>query len=162
MNVPAVLPELTWYVLLVDMGGSAHNYAVDAAWMRRHQPVAGGYVVEYSDGYSSFSPAAAFEAGYSPTNAADLPTKVTRAALEARIGSVEYVVMPDGRTTICQMTMLNGFTIRGESSCVSVENFVKADGEKYAREKALDAAWAFEAYLLAERRSGSLLSGGAA
>ena len=80
------------------------------------------------------------------------PTKVTKEALQAKIGSIDYVVMPDGRTTVCQLTMQNGFTVRGESSCVSVENFNKELGEKYAYEKAFDAAWAFEGYLLAELR----------
>ena len=80
------------------------------------------------------------------------PTKVTKEALQAKIASIDYVVMPDGRTTVCQLTMQNGFTVRGESSCVSVENFNKELGEKYAYEKAFDAAWAFEGYLLAELR----------
>ena len=30
----------------------------------RHQPLPGGYYVRYPDGYESFSPAAAFEEGY--------------------------------------------------------------------------------------------------
>lgn len=81
-----------------------------------------------------------------------LPTKITKEALLARIKSVDYVVMPDCRTTICQLTMVNGFTVRGESSCVSVEYFNKILGENYAYEKALDAAWSFEAYLLADQR----------
>ena len=80
------------------------------------------------------------------------PTKVTREHLGKRIVAADYVVMPDGRTTVCQLTMQNGFTVRGESSCVSVENFNKELGEKYAYEKAFDAAWAFEGYLLAELR----------
>lgn len=80
------------------------------------------------------------------------PTKVTREHLGMRIASADYVVMPDGRTTVCQLTMQNGFTVRGESSCVSAENFNKELGEKYAYEKAFDAAWAFEGYLLAELR----------
>ena len=80
------------------------------------------------------------------------PTKVTREHLEKRIASIDYVVMPDGRTTVCQLTMQNGFTVRGESSCVSAENFNKELGEKYAYEKAFDSAWAFEGYLLAELR----------
>lgn len=81
-----------------------------------------------------------------------LPTKVTAEALAAKIVDATYVVMPDGRTTICQLTMENGFTVRGESSCVSVENFNKALGEEYSYRKALDKAWAFEGYLLAEDR----------
>lgn len=80
------------------------------------------------------------------------PTRVTKEAILAKIAAVDYVVMPDGRTTICQLTMQNGFTVRGESSCVSVENFNKELGEKYAYEKAFDAAWAVEGYLLAELR----------
>ena len=39
---------------------------VDAAWLTRNPKLArGGYFVEYEDGYTSYSPAAAFENGYS-------------------------------------------------------------------------------------------------
>lgn len=37
----------------------------DAEYFRKHKPVAGGYYVVYDDGYKSFSPAKAFEDGYS-------------------------------------------------------------------------------------------------
>lgn len=37
---------------------------VKPEWMERFKPEIGGYFVRYDDGYSSFSPAAAFEAGY--------------------------------------------------------------------------------------------------
>lgn len=40
------------------------DFRVDAAYLRKHDPQAGGYYVRYSDGYESFSPAAAFEEGY--------------------------------------------------------------------------------------------------
>lgn len=33
-------------------------------WYRKHKPVSGGYLVIYKDGYESFSPAEAFEEGY--------------------------------------------------------------------------------------------------
>jgi hypothetical protein len=33
-------------------------------YMLKHEPVAGGYYVVYEDGYKSFSPAEAFESGY--------------------------------------------------------------------------------------------------
>lgn len=45
------------------------NYApfdVDSQFDSKHRPVAGGYYVVYDDGYKSFSPAEAFESGYSP------------------------------------------------------------------------------------------------
>lgn len=37
---------------------------VDAQWAARHDAKVGGYYVIYADGYSSFSPRAAFEEGY--------------------------------------------------------------------------------------------------
>jgi hypothetical protein len=37
---------------------------VDAEWVSKHSPEAGGYYVSYDDGYKSYSPAAAFENGY--------------------------------------------------------------------------------------------------
>lgn len=33
-------------------------------WMNKHRPYAGGYLVVYEDGYKSYSPAKAFEEGY--------------------------------------------------------------------------------------------------
>jgi hypothetical protein len=37
---------------------------VSAEWLNKHQPQAGGYFVRYDDGYTSYSPAEAFEGGY--------------------------------------------------------------------------------------------------
>lgn len=39
---------------------------VGAAWVAKHNPQPGGYYVAYADGYSSYSPAEAFESGYTP------------------------------------------------------------------------------------------------
>lgn len=44
-----------------------HGYGsfwVDADFVRKHGPHVGGYYVVYKDGYKSFSPAEAFEEGY--------------------------------------------------------------------------------------------------
>lgn len=75
---------------------------------------------------------------------------VTLSRIQSRVVGAEYVVMPDGRTTICQLTLVNGFTVRGESSCVDIKNFNKALGEKYAYENAIEKCWQLEGYLLAE------------
>ena len=40
-------------------------FEVSAEYMAKHNPVYGGYYVVYPDGYKSFSPAEAFEGGYS-------------------------------------------------------------------------------------------------
>ena len=37
---------------------------LSAEYMRKHNPKVGGYYVVYADGYKSWSPAEAFEAGY--------------------------------------------------------------------------------------------------
>lgn len=39
-------------------------FVVNAEYVRKHNPQAGGYFVQYEDGYTSFSPAEAFESGY--------------------------------------------------------------------------------------------------
>lgn len=40
------------------------SFVVDEAYLNKHKPEAGGYYVVYEDGYKSFSPAAAFDSGY--------------------------------------------------------------------------------------------------
>lgn len=40
-------------------------FDVPAEYVMRHKPEAGGYYVVYDDGYKSYSPAKAFEEGYS-------------------------------------------------------------------------------------------------
>lgn len=39
-------------------------FRVNADYVRKHKPEVGGYYVVYADGYKSFSPAKAFEDGY--------------------------------------------------------------------------------------------------
>lgn len=39
-------------------------FKVDAEYVAKHQPQAGGYYVVYRDGYKSWSPASEFEDGY--------------------------------------------------------------------------------------------------
>lgn len=39
-------------------------FRVKHEYVHKHKPIAGGYYVVYEDGYASFSPAKAFEEGY--------------------------------------------------------------------------------------------------
>lgn len=43
-------------------------FKVDWQYMSKHKPEVGGYFVVYEDGYRSFSPAKAFEDGYTLIN----------------------------------------------------------------------------------------------
>jgi hypothetical protein len=55
------------------LSGEGLTVEVDEAWLKKHSPdydgnplssLLGGYYVVYADGYKSFSPAVAFEEGY--------------------------------------------------------------------------------------------------
>lgn len=50
-------------IIPADDGFAA--FKVDREYVHKHKPEVGGYYVVYSDGYKSFSPAKAFEEGYS-------------------------------------------------------------------------------------------------
>lgn len=47
-----------------DEGYEACAFVVSGDWMRKHRPQISGYYVVYGDGYVSWSPAVAFEDGY--------------------------------------------------------------------------------------------------
>ena len=89
--------------------------------------------------------------------------RVTKADVEAKIASEHYFTAAQGmraaffedgglpardlkhapleRLTICVLVLKNGFTVTGESTCVSPENFDKEIGRKIARQKAVDKVW---------------------
>ncbi len=46
---------------------------VSDEYIAKHKPEIGGYFVQYADGYQSFSPAEAFEAGYSEVESVTTP-----------------------------------------------------------------------------------------
>lgn len=51
-----------------ELGFEEEGYAPIVApkeWLDKHNPAVGGYYIVYEDGYKSYSPAEAFEAGYS-------------------------------------------------------------------------------------------------
>lgn len=52
---------LVAHLTLGEIGGV---WTAPQDWMDKNKPQAGGYLVEYEDGYRSYSPAKAFEEGY--------------------------------------------------------------------------------------------------
>lgn len=66
---------------------------------------------------------------------------VTKEQVLGAIKGETYTVLPDRRTTICQLTLFNGFTVDGHSVCASPENFDPVKGNHYAREQALEKVW---------------------
>lgn len=78
--------------------------------------------------------------------------KVTPESIKARITKVDYLTLPDSTVTLCNITIENGFSVRGESACVDPRNFNQEVGKTIAYRNAFDKLWALEGYLLAERR----------
>ena len=77
--------------------------------------------------------------------------RVTIEQIEAKIKDKKFTVLEDGKTTICNLYLENGFTVCGESACVDPANFDKEIGEKIAYENARDKLWLLEGYLLQEK-----------
>lgn len=58
-----------------------------------------------------------------------------------------------GCLTFCVLVLRNGFTVTGESACVSPENFDAEIGRKIARENAKQKIWPLMGYALKQQLS---------
>ncbi len=77
--------------------------------------------------------------------------RVTPARLDEVIASEQYYVFPNTTFTACLLTLVNGYTVLGESACASPENFNAELGRKIARDNAKNKIWALEGYLLRQQ-----------
>ncbi len=77
--------------------------------------------------------------------------KVTQQDVDNEIRTVEYIVLPDGRTTICMLTLVNGYTVRGEASCVHIDNYNEKLSQKISLENAKDKVWPLLGFRLADK-----------
>lgn len=89
-----------------------------------------------------------------------MKNKLTVEDIESKIKDKKFTVLEDGKTTICNIYLENGFTVRGESSCVDPVNFDKETGEEIAFLNAKDKIWVLEGYLLQEKLYQLKLNGG--
>lgn len=123
---------------------------VDPSMFARFTPGKGDWFVVYEDGFESFSPAKAFEEGYTPQG--ELPDRVTLDMLEKRVVRQDFFHPLQTTLTMCVLVLDNGFTVIGESACVNPAIYDQVIGRKLAREQAIEKLWQLEGYLLAERR----------
>lgn len=74
-------------------------------------------------------------------------------AMEAAAAGYNNVGIPAPLAclTICVLVLANGFTVTGESSCASPENFDAELGRKIAFRNARDKIWQLEGYVLRTR-----------
>lgn len=68
-----------------------------------------------------------------------------------KIAHVDYHIFERTRLTVCCVTLKNGFSVTGESACVSPENFNAQIGRQVAFQNARDKIWELEGYLLRQR-----------
>lgn len=138
-------------------------------------PADDGYLVEYLDGgkanhpefkgYISWSPKDVFERAYKHTRTGNIAPHVTPADIESNIIAQHFFTAAQGSRastpqqsvhesldllTICVLVLRNGFTVTGESACVSPENFNAEVGCKVARQHAVEKIWPLMGYALKE------------
>jgi hypothetical protein len=73
--------------------------------------------------------------------------------IESKIVGETYTVLPSGKVMVCELTLRNGFTVRGDAAVVSRANFNEEIGRKISRANAVQQIWQLEGYLLQERLS---------
>ena len=77
--------------------------------------------------------------------------RITPDRLEEVIASEQFHVFPNTTFTACLLTLVNGYTVAGESACASPENFNAELGRKIARDNAKNKIWQLEGYLLKQK-----------
>lgn len=78
--------------------------------------------------------------------------RVTEDLICSKIKNIDFTVMPSGKAVVCEITLENGFTVRGESAVVDPANFVLEIGQNIAFTHAVDKIWEVEGYLMQERK----------
>lgn len=76
------------------------------------------------------------------------------ADIDKAIANEQYHVFEGTTTTVCALTLRNGYTVIGHSGAVSADNFDEEIGRKVARENARQKIWELEGYLLREKLNG--------
>lgn len=63
---------------------------------------------------------------------------------------IDRVIVRSEYHTVCCITLINGYTVIGQSACVSPKNFNEGIGREIAFKDARQKIWALEGYLLAQ------------
>lgn len=77
--------------------------------------------------------------------------RLTPASIDAVIAEETFTVLPSGKVMVCELTLRNGFTVRGEAATVSKANFDHEIGQRISRENARGKVWEVEGYLLQQQ-----------
>ena len=80
-----------------------------------------------------------------------METALSPEDIEGKIKNRTFTTLPSGKVMICEITLENGFTVRGEAAVVDKENFDQDTGENISYERAVDKIWFVEGYLLQQK-----------
>ena len=80
--------------------------------------------------------------------------RLTPEHIDSVIVNKTFTTLPSGKVMICELTLASGFTVRGEASVVSKENFNQEIGESISFSNARDKIWELEGYLLQNNLKG--------
>jgi hypothetical protein len=75
--------------------------------------------------------------------------RVTVEQMTNRIAETTFTKIGE-TVTVANITLDNGFSVRGESACVNPANYNKEIGEKISYDNAFGKLWALFGFLLAE------------
>ena len=79
--------------------------------------------------------------------------RLTPQDIDATIKAEAYWVVPLTTTTICALTLHNGYVVIGKAACIEPANFDADIGRKIARDDARAQIWSYEGYRLCSRRA---------
>lgn len=77
--------------------------------------------------------------------------KVTVEQIKSKIINETFTILPSGKVMVCELTLENGYTVRGEAAVVDKKSFDEEIGKKFSRERAESEIWQLEGYLLQEK-----------
>lgn len=75
--------------------------------------------------------------------------------IDAVIVGKTFTVLPSGKVMVYEITLDNGFTVRGEAAVVSKANFNQEIGERISFKNAREKIWELEGYLLQSKLAGN-------
>jgi len=78
--------------------------------------------------------------------------RVTEESMERRIKKVEFHRLPGTTVTLCNITLDNGYSVRGESACVDPANYNEDVGQTIAKRNAFQKLWPLFGFLVAEMK----------
>ena len=109
-----------------------------------------GYLIQYPDGYVSWSPKGMFDHSYLEVDDnPQLPSGVSigPGMVEAFIDRIEVMKLGE-RTTVVRCILKNGFELVESSACVDPRNYSVEIGQEACMEKIRDRIWNLLGFLL--------------